>query len=260
MTERTALLAGLPIVVVESGRGRPVLLVHDMAGGRSVWDETVSALGGRARTVAYDRRGYGASGAPDPYLGTTVEEQAEEAVALLDAPAVLCGHGFGALICLDVLRRHPGAACGAVLIHPLLPALSPAGSDLMSGLRECIEEAVRRGGPGGAVEAYLTFIGGAASLERLGPARTEAARRAARAFAADLAAVSAWDVGRRALRALAAPVTVLVGTGAHRVIAEVAGALTALLPAARLKHLAAVSHVPQVEDPGGVAGAIEEIA
>ena len=49
--------------------------------------------------IAYDRRGWGASGAPQGYRATTVEEQAEDAAGVLEAlaleSAVVCGAGIG---------------------------------------------------------------------------------------------------------------------------------------------------------------------
>src|SRR3954470_24709964 len=83
----------------------PVLLVHDMAS-----DRHALPLVAGARSIRYDRRGYGESGAPEPYAGTTVMEQAEDAAALLGAlgvsAAVVAGIGFGALIALDLAVRH----------------------------------------------------------------------------------------------------------------------------------------------------------
>ena len=104
--------AGVPLACFERGSGPPVLLVHGMADRAAGWDDTAEALAAGARTIAYDRRGYGGSGAPEPYERTTVEEQAEDAAALLrslDAvPAVVGGRDFGALVCLDLCKRHAG--------------------------------------------------------------------------------------------------------------------------------------------------------
>ena len=86
-----------------------MVLVHGIAGDRSVWRELAELLD--SRTIAYDRRAYGESGAPEPYGGTTVGEHADDLASLVAAteaaPAVLCGHGFGALVCLDVMLRFP---------------------------------------------------------------------------------------------------------------------------------------------------------
>ena len=211
--------AGLPpggLTVEERGEGTPVLLVHGTGIGRGLWAETLDALGGDLRAIAYDRRAYGGSGAPEPYGGTTVEEQTEDAAALLEAragteAAVVCGHDLGALVCLDLLRRHAARVRAAVLVEPPLLSLSARGPEAMGALRE----AVARGagdGPAGAVDAYLQELGGAP----LGPERLSAARAASRAFAADLAAAPHWSFTRRALRAVAAPAAVVSGRRARR--------------------------------------------
>src|SRR4051812_45915219 len=115
--------AGVELAYEESAADGPaVVLVHGMAADRTActgWGlspERARTGWGlspeRARVIAYDRRGYGASGAPEPYERTTVAEQAEDLVALLRAaaatPAVAAAADFGALVVLDVLHRHPG--------------------------------------------------------------------------------------------------------------------------------------------------------
>ena len=64
--------AGVPLAVDERGEGPPVLVVHGI--GRPP-----TPLDLPARVIAYDRRGYGESGMPEPYEATTVNEQAEDA-------------------------------------------------------------------------------------------------------------------------------------------------------------------------------------
>ena len=77
--------AGVALNVVERGVGVPVLLIHGLAADAEAMAPVAQALAGEARVIAYDRRGYGSSGAPEPYLGTTIEEQAQDAAALLGA-------------------------------------------------------------------------------------------------------------------------------------------------------------------------------
>ena len=163
----------------ERGRGPAVLLVHGTALGAGVWRETRAALPDTVRALAYDRRGYGASGAPEPYGGTTVEEQAEDAAALLRAldaaPAVVCGFELGALVALDLLRRHAGLVAGAVLVEPPLLSLSAEGPEAVGTLREAIEAGAREGR---AIEALLGALGGPGALARLGTDRVAGARAA----------------------------------------------------------------------------------
>ena len=79
--ERQVQGAGVALACEVQGAGPPVLLVHGLGDAREGWRETAAALAGEATVITYDRRGYGASEAPEPYERTTVEEQAEDAAA-----------------------------------------------------------------------------------------------------------------------------------------------------------------------------------
>src|SRR3954465_1184846 len=152
--------AGVALHYAEEGAGPPVLLIHGLASDAAALAPVAAAVGrGGARAIAYDRRGYGSSGAPEPYHGTTVEEQAEDAAALLRAldagPAIVAGDGFGALVALDLAKRHGALARAAVLRDPALFALVPEATEVLSEQRAEMEEAVRAGGPGAGVEAWL---------------------------------------------------------------------------------------------------------
>src|SRR3954447_2853131 len=101
---------GVELAVVVRGSGPAVVLVHGMADDASGWAAVAEPLASQARVIAYDRRGYGESEAPEPYVQTTVAEQTEDAaclIAALDAaPAVVCGRDLGALVGLDLAKRH----------------------------------------------------------------------------------------------------------------------------------------------------------
>jgi len=63
--------AGVELHYEVRGAGPPVFLVHGLASDAAGFEQLQRTLGGRARTIAYDRRGYGSSGAPAPYTATT---------------------------------------------------------------------------------------------------------------------------------------------------------------------------------------------
>ena len=220
--------AGVPLNVVERGSGPPVLLVHGIASDARALAPVAEALSERARVIAYDRRGYGDSGAPEPYQGTTVEEQAEDAAALLSAldaaPALVCGDGFGALIALDLCKRHRALVSSAVLSNPPLFMFVPEATEQLAAQRAELEEAVRAGGPEAGVEAWL---GGRVEGEAL-----ERAKAAHRAFFADYAGLASWPASRRELRTLDAPAVVLTGPWSPPHVVAAADALAELLPAA----------------------------
>jgi pimeloyl-ACP methyl ester carboxylesterase len=220
--------AGVALNVVERGSGPAVLLIHGLASDAQALAPVAEALASDARVIAYDRRGYGDSGAPDPYHGTTVEEQAEDAAALLRAldpgPALVCGDGFGALVALDLAKRHRPLVRAAVLSNPPLFMFVPEATELLAAQHAELETAVREGGPQAGVEAWL---GGRAEDDALARARA-----AHRAFFADYAGLASWPASRRELRALDVPAVVLTGPWSPPHIVAAADALAELLPGA----------------------------
>ena len=216
--------AGVELSVIERGAGTPVLLIHGLASDAEAMAPVAEALAAEARVIAYDRRGYGASGAPEPYRGTTVEEQAQDAAALLAAldpgPAVVCGDGFGALIALDLAKRHRALVRGAVLSNAPLFMFVPEATERLAAQHAELDAAVREGGPPAGVEAWLGGRVSGAALER--------ARAAHAAFFADYAGLASWPVTRRELRAL----DLLTGRGSPPHAVAAAAALAGRLPAA----------------------------
>jgi pimeloyl-ACP methyl ester carboxylesterase len=221
--------AGVPLAYAERGAGPPVLLIHGLASDAAALAPVAEALAADARVIAYDRRGYGGSGAPEPYEGTTVEEQAEDAAALLRAldaaRAVVAGDGIGALVALDLIKRHDALVRAAVLSDPALFALVPEATEVLSLQRKQIEEAVRADGPEAGVE---TWLAGRASTDALARARA-----AYRAFFADYAGLATWSATRRELRGFTQPAVVLTGPSSPPHVVAAADALAGLLPAAR---------------------------
>lgn len=218
--------AGVELAYLEEGAGASVVVVHGIAADT----ESAAALvdGVPGRVIAYDRRGYGASTAPEPYAATTVEEQAEDLGALIAAlraaPALLVGDGFGALAVLDLLKRRGELVRAAVVSNPPLFAFVPAATEELSGQRQLLEGALRDGGPAAAVEAWLGGRVGGAALQR--------ARAAHVAFFADFAGLASWPVTRRELRALDAPLAVVTGPYSPPHIVTAADVLAGLVPGA----------------------------
>jgi pimeloyl-ACP methyl ester carboxylesterase len=136
---------GVEIAWSERGEGQPVLLIHETAATGAVWDAVSEALAPLARAISYDRRGWGASSTPEGYRRTTVEEQSEDAVALLEAaeavPAVLAGAGVGAMVALDLLLRRPDLVAATLLVEPPVLQLLPMATEALSDERRRLETA-----------------------------------------------------------------------------------------------------------------------
>jgi pimeloyl-ACP methyl ester carboxylesterase len=222
--------AGVALHYAERGDGRPLLVVHGMASDALAWARTLDEFAANgARAIAYDRRGYGSSGAPQPYAATTVQEQSEDAAALLTAlgaaPAVLVGEGFGALVVLELLVRRPQLASAAVLADPPLFAFVSEATEALAAERTLLEQALRGGGPREAIDAWLG--------ECADPERGERARASALGFFADYAGQLSWSPARGELRAIGVPVAVVTGPASPPHVVAAADAASALLADAR---------------------------
>jgi pimeloyl-ACP methyl ester carboxylesterase len=221
--------AGVALNVVERGAGAPALVIHGMASDAEAWAGRLVALAGAARAIAYDRRGYGSSGAPEPYTATTVQEQAEDAAAVLvalgAAPALLVGEGFGALVALELLVRRPELASGAVLADPPLFAYVPEATEALAAQRFALEEALREGGPGEAVAAWLGAGAGGGRVAR--------ARAAHVGFFADYGGLASWSPSPAQLRGIAVPVAVVTGPASPASVVAAAEALASRVAGAR---------------------------
>jgi 3-oxoadipate enol-lactonase len=112
-----ARLRGIELAYTDAGRGPAVMLLHGFPLDRSMWREQVERLSERFRVIAPDFRGHG--GSTVVRGGATMEEMAEDTVALLDelnvARAVLCGLSMGGYVSFAFYRAHPSRVRALVL-------------------------------------------------------------------------------------------------------------------------------------------------
>jgi len=216
--------AGVELAYEIDGSGSAVLLVHDIASDRLA----LPVIGPHppARCIRYDRRGYGESGAPEPYVGTTVMEQAEDAAALLRAldvaGAVVGGVGFGALIALDLALRHAALVRAVVACDPPLFAFVPEANEELAEQRRVLQDSMATGGPDAAIEAWLAGRADAGAVAR--------AKASHHGFFADYAGLASWPVTRGELRSLSIPVSVVTSPSTPWHVRRAAEALLALVP------------------------------
>lgn len=247
----------------ESGSGTPVLCVHETGATAEVWQSLAEAVGDRARTIAFDRRGWGRSEAPEPYARTTVGEQAEDAAAVLQAAggaaALLCGAGLGAVVVLDLLLRRPELSRGAVLIEPPLLALVPEATELLSADRQALTDAVREGGPESGLDLYLS-----GSLVALGPGTQRlpgelADRARPLTLFAELGAVPAWSLPFTAMRRTERPSRIVVNPSTPRLVRRAAEELASRLAGTELGEIGA-GGLPHLDGSAELAELMLELA
>jgi pimeloyl-ACP methyl ester carboxylesterase len=243
----------------ESGEGAPVLLVHETATSSSVWGPVAGSLSAGARAIVYDRRGWGQSTVPDGYRRTTIEEQSEDAVALLEsldaAPAVVCGAGLGAVIAIDLLLRRPELLSGAVLIEPPVIALVPEATEALSDDRLALEEAYRERRADGAVGLYLS--GGlqvlSAEVDRLPTSLTADARERPAILFAELGSAASWSMPLVRLAAAEVPSLIVTARSTSPLLSAAAEGLAVRLSASDTREVETTHGPPHVGAPSSVA-------
>ena len=110
------------LYVESSGSGPPVVFLHGVAGSSRTysWLE----LDGRTN-VRFDFRGHGASDrAPGTYL---IQDYVDDAISVLDGPAMLVGHSLGGVVAWMVAQQRPDLVTSLFLEDPPLFMGEPEG-------------------------------------------------------------------------------------------------------------------------------------
>lgn len=104
-----------------SGAGSPAVVLTDgIACSGFVWKHLEPALALSWRTLHWNYRGHGRSDPPRDPSRVTVEDCADDLVAVLDAAgearAVLAGHSMGVQVVLEAWHRTPARVAGLLLV------------------------------------------------------------------------------------------------------------------------------------------------
>jgi len=252
---------GVKLYYEETGRGAPVVFVHEFAGDYRSWEPQMRHFGQRYRAIAFNARGYPPSEVPDSPEMYSQARAADDIAAVIDAlnisQAHIVGLSMGGFSALHFGFRHPGRARSL--------AVCGCGYGAEPGELEKFRA------EGAATVAFIRENGMAAFAQRYayGPTRVQFENKDPRGFAAfvrELAehdAVGAvntqlgvqrerpslWDLTEE-MKALAAPTLILTGDEDW----------PCLLPGVLMKHhiagaglavMANCGHGINLEDPDG---------
>jgi pimeloyl-ACP methyl ester carboxylesterase len=149
------------------------------SGGRTPghWTEVAEVLSTTYTVVTYDRRGNSRSLRPAGWTATTIDEQADDAEALISglhlAPAIVLGTSAAAGIVTDLAIRHPSVLGGVIFHEPVFQSGVTNAAAVRARRLAAIEEGMTRGGRRGAAEAFLRNVGGDEVYDSLDPALRE---------------------------------------------------------------------------------------
>ena len=169
------------LATISTGTGPLVVLIHGVGLRSEAWGAQIEALSRSYRVIALDMPGHGAS--PALAVGPNMADYVETIVAVLDEPAIVIGHSFGAMIALQIAIRHPAkvkavAALNAIhgrdadakatvklrankldgrtIADPTATLIRWFGADV-SPQRMACEEWLRNANPAGYRDAYRVF-------------------------------------------------------------------------------------------------------
>jgi pimeloyl-ACP methyl ester carboxylesterase len=280
LTERpVALPDGRTLRTVVAGEGVGPLVVFEagMSGPAACWVHTQREVSARARTLSYDRAGYGGSDV-DPQ-DRTLERIVDDLTALLDAvgetaPVVLVGHSWGGPIIRLFADRHPQRVAGLVFVDAsLVEAMPERNARLMPRIFP-VMAAVARCGPVG--RRLLTKVslphGHSPDISDTDMAvlnRDYACARAMRTAAREAAQIVAALPTMRRLQDTGTPDVPTICLQGGRVdrgmaalrpaLNETAAALMAAVPRGRVVVVDEAGHLIPQEQPAAVREAVFEV-
>ena len=154
-------VAGDTLFYKVTGEGTPLLLIAGGGGDGDLYLPLADALADSFMIITYDRRANARSSMnhPDQF---SVFQQAEDAVAILDAvgiqDAYVFGNSSGAVIALEMVRRFPERVKGVIAHEPPLAKVHPVADKWRRFFKSCYQASFGRGGASWAASKFLFGI------------------------------------------------------------------------------------------------------
>ena len=242
-------------IAVDGPPGAPVLLLlHSLGSSLHVWDAQVDSLARGLRIIRFDLRGHGLT-----EVGTgpcTIEDLADDALAVLDACGVAAAHvggvSIGGMIAQAIAARAPGRVRSLILCDTALaippPEMWRARAQLVraEGVAAIADATLARW----VSPAYLASPAGRGLRQLL--LRTER-----EGYAAAAEALATGDM-TRTTRELRMPALVIVGELDPSTPVASSEALRDAIPGAALLVIPGALHVPMLDHPDAVTAAIRD--
>jgi pimeloyl-ACP methyl ester carboxylesterase len=245
-----------------SGEGPPVILLHGFSSSSWAWAGWTRALAASHRLIRIDAPGHGLT-----QMGSGADLSPDGNVAfiaaILDqlgvARAAFAGNSMGGAQAQRFAILHPERVSALILVDSAGPATRRVDGDIARVRRAATNPALRfllLNGGGRIVmgQALKSGVYDNATITSDTVVRTDALYRAQGNRATLLAILEASSAGRAAPpEEIRAPTLVMQGEEDQLVPPEVARALVAAIPGARLVTYPRLGHTPHEEDPGRTA-------
>lgn len=196
------------------GEGPLLLLIPGASGDAGMYERAAECLAGDWTAVTYDRRGNSRSSAPADWTATSVDEQADDAAALLRhldrGPAAVFGNSSGATIAINLCLRHPEVLQTVVAHEPPKIGTLPDRDAFLADLKARMQAAVDAGGYPNAMRVFHDWLTGDADGDDADlRARVEA--NGQNWVTRELGVVDRYDAPAELIAARTTPLTVAIG-------------------------------------------------
>ncbi len=243
--------------------GLPTLMAHCFLGHSGGWEGLVAALDPAPDALAFDMPGHGRSPAWDDPQGHG-DYQADvtaQLAGLIDRPALLIGHSFGATAALRHALYNPQDVLGLVLFEPVFFAAAAGEPEYDAHLRDehGFAAALRAGALQDAARAFMQINGDAPPWDSL-PEKTR------QRFMAQMPLIAASrpgvfdDSGAMLTPGLMAgfdrPVLLVTGARSPGIFQAVVRALAPRLPRAEVATVDGAGHMVPISQPAESAALI----
>jgi len=240
------------LATVDRGQGVPLLLVHGFPLNQAMWNAQIEVFGQRARVIAPDLCGFGASGVREGTV--TMEQFADDLAGLLDGlgveePVVFCGLSMGGYIGWQFFARHRERLRALVLCDTRAAADAPEAAANRRGLAD----RVLREGPAPVADAMLPRLT-AEVTPKIRPEVIESLR--AMILSCDPRGIAAASRGMAErpdstgmLGRIDVPTLVLVGEADAISTPEEMAGIAGAIRGARLVKIPSAGHMSPMENP-----------
>lgn len=258
----TVAVNGADLYCEVRGEGPAVLLIPGATGDADHFALVAPLLADQFTVVTYDRRGNSRSSAATTAGPAWMDEQADDAAALLDAlglaPAAVFGTSGGAVIALHVLVRRPDVVRGAIVHEPPLLGVLANGTEVSAQLQAMAEEGMAGGGPRAAMELFIRANASDAVFEGFHPEMRERLLGNAEVFFGREVEPFVSYLPDAAVPGARVPTVVVAGVENRGVYYHEAAMWVAGLFGVPLQEVPG-AHVPYMDRPGELAEALRPL-